>query len=89
MSTPEGVWHVYILECADGTLYTGISNDVRGRVERHNLGRGAKYTRSRLPVALIYAEVAGERAAALKREHEIKRMTREGKEALIVRQGAS
>lgn len=84
MSASEGVWHVYILECADGTLYTGISNDVGGRIEQHNRGRGAKYTRSRLPVVLIYTEAAGERSAALRREHEIKRLTRKAKRALIV-----
>jgi putative endonuclease len=76
-------WHVYILECADGTLYTGATNDVRLRVEQHNRGLGAKYTRSRLPVGLVYVEPAGERSAALRREREIKRLTRGAKQRLI------
>jgi putative endonuclease len=79
----EDSWHVYILECADGTLYTGATNDVKSRVEQHNRGRGAKYTRSRLPVGLVYLEVAGERALALRREREIKRLTRASKRRLI------
>jgi putative endonuclease len=79
----EDAWHVYILECADGTLYTGATNDVPTRVERHNRGRGAKYTRSRLPVGLVYVETAGRRGAALRREREIKRLTRAAKRRLI------
>ena len=67
-------WHVYILRCADGTLYTGIATDVSARLATHNAGKGAKYTRGRLPVALAYHEAAESHSAALKREHAIKRL---------------
>ncbi|MBN1237024.1 MAG: GIY-YIG nuclease family protein [Gammaproteobacteria bacterium] len=69
-------WHVYIVLCADGTLYTGVTNDVETRVAAHNAGRGAKYTRPRLPVSLVYTEAAGARGDALRRELEIKRLPR-------------
>lgn len=68
-------WHVYILRCADETLYTGIATDVAARLATHNAGKGAKYTRGRLPVSLLYAEAAPDRSAALKREHAIKRLS--------------
>jgi putative endonuclease len=68
-------WHVYILRCGDGTLYTGIATDVAARVAVHNGGAGAKYTRSRLPVTLVYREPAPDRGAALRRERAIKRLT--------------
>lgn len=83
MVSADDTWHVYILECADGTLYTGATNDVRARMEQHNRGRGAKYTRSRLPVGLVYLEAAGAQGAALRREREIKRLTRSAKRRLI------
>lgn len=67
-------WHVYIVQCADGTLYTGVAKDVGARVCQHNAGRGAKYTRSRLPVELVYREEAEDRGAALKREYAIRRL---------------
>ncbi len=67
-------WHVYIVRCADSTLYTGITKDIESRLARHNAGQGAKYTRGRLPVCLIYQEVAENRGAALRRELEIKRL---------------
>jgi putative endonuclease len=70
-----GVWYVYILCCADTTLYTGVTNRVAARVDTHNAGRGARYTRGRLPVELVYEEVAPDRAAALRREAEIKRLS--------------
>lgn len=76
-------WHVYILRCADGTLYTGIATDVSARLATHNTGKGAKYTRGRLPVVLAYQEKAANRSAALKREHEIKRMPTIEKRRLI------
>ena len=79
-------WHVYILECADGSLYTGVAIDVAARVATHNAGKGAKYTRSRLPVRLVYQEMQGERGAALSREAAIKRMRAADKRLLI--QGA-
>ncbi len=67
-------WHVYIIRCADGTLYTGIAKDIESRLAQHNAGQGAKYTRGRLPVRLIYHEPAANRGAALRRELEIKRL---------------
>ena len=65
-------WQVYILESADGSLYTGIARDLNERVATHYRGSGAKYTRSRLPVTLVYTETATDRSAALRREIEIK-----------------
>ena len=74
---------VYILRCGDGTLYTGCTNDLPRRLQAHQSGRGAKYTRSRLPVELIYQEPAADRSAALRREAAIKRLDRRRKLALI------
>ena len=79
----SGSWWVYILSCADGTLYTGVTTDVERRLDEHNSGHGAKYTRGRLPATLIYREPAGDKGAALRREMEIKGMTRSDKLALI------
>lgn len=68
-------WFVYIMRCADGTLYTGITTDLARRVEEHNTGNaGARYTRSRRPVVLVYREAAGNRSEASKREHAIKKL---------------
>lgn len=75
--------YCYIVECADGTFYTGWAVDPEKRVEVHNNGRGAKYTKMRLPVKLVYVEEQPDRAAAMKRERAIKRMTREKKQKLI------
>lgn len=72
-----------MLRCADGSLYTGCTNDLPRRLEAHSSGRGAKYTRSRLPVTLAYREEAADRSAALRRESAIKRLTRQEKLALI------
>lgn len=83
-SRAVAVWSVYIVRCADGTLYTGISNDVERRVALHNQGRGARYTRGRLPVTLAHQEPVGTRAAATRREAAIKRMSRAAKMALVV-----
>ncbi len=77
------IWSVYIVECSDGTLYTGISNDVTKRILHHNLAKGAKYTRARLPVTLKYSEQHSDKSAALKREHAIKQLTRIQKMRLI------
>ena len=74
---------VYILRCGDGTLYTGCTNDLPRRLRAHQAGRGAKYTRSRLPVELVYREAVPDRSAALRREAAIKRMDRRAKLALI------
>lgn len=78
-------WFVYLARCGDGTLYAGITNDLAARLDAHNRGKGAAYTRSRLPVALVYSEAAGDRSAALRREAEIKRMSRAAKLGLTTR----
>jgi predicted GIY-YIG superfamily endonuclease len=75
---------VYILRCRDGSLYTGIAKDVLGRVKLHNEGRGAAYTRSRLPVELLYQQEGLTHSEALVREAEIKRLPRSKKEKIIV-----
>ena len=77
--------YCYIVECADGTYYTGWALDPEERVSTHNKGRGAKYTRMRLPVKLVYMEEQPDRKTAMKREIAIKRMGRGGKQKLIVR----
>ena len=74
---------VYILRCADGSLYTGWTNDLEKRVRAHAAGRGAKYTRSRLPVEPVYLECLPDRGGAMRREAQIKRLTRSEKLALI------
>jgi putative endonuclease len=79
----ETPWHVYIVRCADASLYTGIAKDVASRIGEHNAGGGAKYTRSRLPVELVYIEKAVDRSAALRREAAIKRLSANAKRALI------
>jgi predicted GIY-YIG superfamily endonuclease len=79
----EHPWQVYIVRCADASLYTGIAKDVASRVGEHNAGGGAKYTRSRLPVELVYIEDAIDRSAALRREAAIKRLSAGAKRALI------
>ena len=78
------MYYVYILECGDGSFYTGITNDLESRILPHNgvRGVGAKYTRSRRPVTLFYSEVLATKGDALRREHEIKRMERREKQAL-------
>ena len=73
----------YLLRCADGTIYSGYTIDPKGRMKVHNSGRGAKYTRSRLPVSLVYCECFETKIEALKREAAYKKMTRAQKEELI------
>lgn len=75
--------YVYIVECNDGTLYTGYAVDIRKRMTEHNKGDGAKYTRGRGPVRLRYVETCLDRPSALRREYAIKRLNRKQKEALI------
>jgi putative endonuclease len=75
--------HVYIVRCADGTLYTGYARDVEARVAVHNRGRGAAYTRGRLPVTLVYAESFETQGDAMRREIAIKKWPRARKEALL------
>lgn len=81
--SPPTPWVVYILRCADGSLYTGITTDLTRRVEQHNAGKGARYTRGRSPVAVIYQESAATVGDALRREREIKALPRTGKERLV------
>lgn len=75
--------YVYILRCKDNTLYTGWTNSLERRIKVHNDGKGAKYTRGRLPVKLVYFEEFSTKNEAMKREYEIKKMTREEKNLLI------
>jgi len=77
------IWSVYILRCGDGTLYTGITNDLDKRIESHSSGQGSKYTRSRLAVELFYYEPAENRSEASRRELEIKGLSREDKMKII------
>ncbi len=79
-------WYVYMLRCGDGSLYTGSTTDVRRRLETHQSGKGAKYTRSRLPVSLAYTEMAADRSAALRREAAIKKLPRGEKLKLLEQQ---
>ena len=76
-------WSVYILRCRDGSLYTGVTNDLDSRVAAHQSGRGARYTAGRRPVTVVYNEPAESKSAALKRELQIKRWSKAKKEALI------
>lgn len=77
------IFYVYLLRCADGTLYTGYTDDPVRRTKVHNAGKGAKYTRARLPVELVYQEACADKSAALRREYEIKQLTRVQKLKLI------
>jgi len=76
-------WSVYLLRCADGSLYTGITKDVKRRCQQHSAGTASRYTRSRLPVKMVYQEAAAHRSLALKREAAIKALTRAEKLALV------
>ncbi len=81
-------WKVYIVRCSDDSLYTGVTKDLDRRVNEHNSGSGAKYTRSRTPVKLVWSESKSSRSKAQKREHEIKSLSRDKKLQLIdVRSG--
>lgn len=79
----DSVWYLYILRCRDGSLYTGITTDVDKRFLAHSEGRGAKYTRGRAPLELVYREECGSHSDALKRELQIKVLTKAEKESLI------
>lgn len=77
MSRAGKTWYVYMVRCSDGTLYTGITNNLEKRVAAHNSGpNGARYTRSRRPVELVFAEQAGSKSNAAKREYQIRRLPR-------------
>jgi putative endonuclease len=82
MTESKTNWYLYMVRCADDTIYTGISIDVQARVDKHNSGRGAKYTSTRLPVRLIYSENQIDQSAAMKREVEVKKWGRKRKENL-------
>jgi predicted GIY-YIG superfamily endonuclease len=77
-------WLVYILRCADRSLYTGVTTDLDRRIGQHNAGTASRYTRSRLPVQLAYRETTSDRSSALRREAAIKRLSRRAKERLIL-----
>ena len=77
------MWEVYIVRCSTGELYTGCTVDLKRRVKQHNNGSGSKFTRSRRPVVLVYREVCANRSLALRRESQIKRMSRAQKTRLV------
>ena len=79
----RGGWRVYVVQCADGSLYTGIAKDLDARIAQHNEGAGARYTRSRLPVRLVHVEVVADRGRALRREYEIKQLPATAKRRLV------
>ncbi len=81
--TTNKAWFLYLVQCADGSFYTGITNNVTRRCQQHNAGTASRYTRSRLPVELIYQESHTSRSVALKRELVVKAMSRGEKESLI------
>ena len=83
MNAYAGMNYVYLLRCSDGSFYCGWTTDLEKRLVQHNRGEGAKYTRSRLPVTLVYSETYTDRHEALSREWHIKRMSREAKMRLI------
>jgi len=76
-------WFVYILRCSDGSLYTGITNCLERRLEKHNRGLASRYTRARLPVELVYSETQADRSKATRREIEIKSLSRSAKRLLL------
>ena len=78
-------YYTYIVRCADGTLYTGWTNDLKKRIKAHNAGKGAKYTKARRPVELVYFETFDNKGDAIKREYQIKQLKRSEKEKLILR----
>jgi len=78
-------WFVYLLRCSDNSLYCGVTNDIEKRVSKHSAGKGAKYTRSRLPVELVWQSSGTDRSTALRAEHYIKKHSKQEKELLAVR----
>ncbi len=82
---PRKHWFLYILQCNDGTLYTGITNDLSRRLAQHGDGNGSRYTRTRRPITLIYQEPCRGRSGALKKEHAVKQLSKKGKEKYINR----
>jgi len=82
-TTRSPVHYAYVLRCSDGSFYTGYTTDVQRRIEEHNSGDGAKYTRGRTPVELIHFEEFDSKSAAMSREYEIKQLSRAAKESLV------
>lgn len=78
-----GAWYVYIVRCVDDSLYTGVAKNIAARLAQHNAGTGAKYTRGRGPVVLVYQEPAVDHGAALRKEHVLKQLSPAAKRALI------
>lgn len=89
MACSDSTWQVYMLQCADGSLYTGIALQLQRRIEQHNSGKGARYTRGRGPVLLVYQESCSDKSAALKRELAIKALSRDKKLLLVASQQAA
>ena len=87
LNMKEKVWILYILKCHDDSLYTGITDNIDRRLLLHNLGKASRYTRSRRPVKIIYTETCIGKSIALRKEHEIKRLTRKEKEIYIATNG--
>jgi putative endonuclease len=83
VSNPASVWHLYLIECADGSYYTGVTTDVERRLEQHMKGGGARYTRSHKPLRLLASRPVGTRSEALKAELAVKRLPKEGKLAAV------
>jgi putative endonuclease len=83
--TQKSIWTVYFLRCNDNSLYTGITTDTKRRLHQHNNTKlGAKYTRARRPVKLVYSETAADRSTASKREYELRTLTKKQKEKLVL-----
>jgi predicted GIY-YIG superfamily endonuclease len=80
---PASGWYLYIIQCSDGTLYTGITNDLDRRLDRHNRGTASRYTRSRRPVRLLHQERCRTKSSALKKEYAVKALSRQEKEEYI------
>jgi putative endonuclease len=78
------MWFVYLLRCSDNSLYCGITNNLNKRIDTHNKGNGAKYTKTRLPAILVYQELYETKSQALKREYVIKQLNKQQKESLIM-----
>jgi putative endonuclease len=83
MSTPQSDWQLYLVRCADGSLYTGIATDVDRRFAEHQAGKGAKYLRGKGPLHLVYRQAAGDRSQAQRLEHQVKQLPKADKEALV------
>ena len=82
----SGIWYLYVVRCSDDTLYTGVTTDLKRRLNEHNTSnRGAKYTKARRPINLVYYELYQSRSNAQKAEHKFKKLTRTQKEKIIVR----